>query len=68
MLKDQPQELGAGNGSGLHLLCLAVLIPKGYLVILAGHDVLLLDHALVEITAKIDQRLLTRADGLHIHH
>ncbi len=67
MLEDQPQEPSAGDGSVCGLFCLAVLVTKGDLAVLAGDDILLLEHAFVEIAAKIEQRFLARADGGDVH-
>ena len=67
MLEDEPQEAGAGDGSELELLGLAVQITKGHLAVLAGDDISLLEHPFIEIAPQIDQRLLAGADGLYIH-
>jgi len=67
MLEDQPQELGARYGSGLELLGIAIAVAKGHLAVFAGDNILFLDHAFVEIAAKLEQRLLAGADGLYVH-
>ena len=67
VLEQQPQEIGAGEGAGLPPAGLGVPVAEGHLVVLAGEDILLLQHAPIPVAAEIDQGLLPRADGLAVH-
>ncbi len=68
MAQQQPQELCARERSGLHPPALAVLVAVGHLTVIAREDVLLADHAAVEIAGEIDQGLVAGADVLAIDH
>jgi hypothetical protein len=43
-------------------------ITERHLAVVAGDDILLPDYTPVKIAPQIDERLLTRADGLAIHY
>src|SRR5690606_21672819 len=66
VLKHQPQEGGAAHGAGFELPRGAVLIAERHFTVLAGEDVVLANHAPIQISAQIDQRLLATADGLAV--
>ncbi len=66
MLENQAQELCAGQGSGAHLPGLAILVTESNLTLVGGNNIFFLDHAFVEIAAKIEQRFFTAADRLAI--
>ena len=52
MLQYQPQELGPGQRPCLPVFDLAVLVAECHLAVLAGNNVLLLDHTLVKVAAS----------------
>ena len=55
VLEDEPQEVGAGDGSGVVLSGLGVAIAEGQVVVVVGEDVLLADDAATEVAAQIDE-------------
>ncbi len=68
MLKDQPQEMRAGNGPAFHLSCLGVSITEAHLTVVAGDDIGLPDDAPVKIAPQVDEGRIASADGFAIHH
>jgi len=67
MLEQQPEEGGAGERSRFAAASFAVAVAKGDLAVVAGEDVLFLEHAPVQIAAQIDQSLFPGADVLAVH-
>ena len=63
MAQEEPEEVGTGERAGVQLAGLAVLIPEGHFASFAGEDVLLLEHAAVQIAAEVDQCLFAGTDG-----
>ena len=68
MLDDQPQEFCTGHRSILDLSGLAIAIAEGHLTVLAGNNILLLNHTAIEIASQIGQRLFPGTHGLAVHH
>lgn len=66
MLEDEPQELGARQGSGFHPLGLGLSITKGDLAVFAAQDVLFLNDTPIEIPTEVDQGLFAAADCLAV--
>ena len=61
--QEVPEERGARQGPDARLSGFAVLVPEGHFAVLAGEDVLLLEHAAIEIAAEVEERLVNGADG-----
>ena len=68
MLEDQPQERRAGDRSECPLFGVGVSIAEGHLAVLASDNLLLPDHAAIEIAPQVNQCLLAATDGLAVHH
>ncbi len=68
VLQDQVQEGRAAYGAHHALAGLAVPIAETHLAVLAGEDVLFLNHAPIQIAAQIDQGLLAVAHALAVDH
>jgi hypothetical protein len=68
MLDDQTQEFCTGYRSIFHLSGLAITIAEDHLTVFTGHDVLLLNHAALEIATQVGQRLFTGTHRLTVDH
>ncbi len=66
MLEQQPQKAGAGEGAGFGAAGFAVSLAEGDLAVVAGAEVLLLEHPPVQVAAQLDQGLFPRAAGLTV--
>ena len=66
VLQNKPQEVFAFERAHFDLLRLAVDIPKRYVAIVIGHDILLADHAAIQIAGQVFQCRLAFADMLAI--
>ncbi len=62
----QPQEILTGEGAGFIAFGLAAAVPEGDSAVVAGEDVLFLDHAPVEMASEIHQGLVAATDALAI--
>ncbi len=65
--EQQPEKFPARQGANL-TFSLVVLIAEAGLAILVCDDVLLGQHAALEIAAQIEQRLLATSDLLAVRH
>ena len=68
VLQYQSQEGYAIQGAGFHLFGLAVLVTEGDLSVFVREDVFLLYHPPIQIAPKVDQSVLSSANGFAIHH
>ncbi len=68
MLQHQPQELHAGHRAPGPLAGLAVSVAECHGVPIHAQNILLGDHAPVQIATKIDDRLRTRTHLLAVDH
>ena len=66
VLQHQPQEVFAFERAHFDLLGLAIDIPKRYVATVIGDDILLADHAAIQIAGQIFQCRLAFADMLAV--
>ena len=67
MAQHQPQEVGTRQRACFPLLRLAVAVAEGDLAVVTREDVLLADHAAIQIAAQIHECLGAGANSLAIH-
>ena len=68
VLQDEMQECHAAHAALFDPFGLAVPVAERHPAILAGQDVFLLDHAPIQITPEVNQRLLACADRFAIDY
>ncbi len=67
MLQQQPEKVGARERSGFRRT-LVVRIAEGHLTVAHGDDVVLAQHATIEVFAKIGDGLVATADMFAVDH